>query len=66
MLDGFLVTVLTMGMKMRLYMGMKRTTMMVIKDIREANGTSKLDPIDLFLVIPCLVKKVDDYACIIT
>lgn len=46
-------------------MGMKRTTVMVIKDIREADGTSKLDPIDLSLVIPCLVKKVDDYACII-
>ena len=41
-------------------MGMKRTTERLIKLCNEEGGISKLGPIDLSIVRPCLVTNVDD------
>ena len=60
--DGFLVKIVAMGTKTRSYIGMKKITAMLIKDLSEAGGMSKPDPIDLSMVVPCLVKKVEDCA----
>lgn len=57
--DGFLVKIVATGTKTRSYIGRKRTAVIVIKDLSEAGGTSKPDPIDLSIVVPCLIKKVD-------
>ena len=60
--DGFLVKVLAIGTKMRSYMGTMRTMERLIKAWSEEAGMSIPHPIDLSMVIPCLVKKVDDCA----
>lgn len=60
--DGFPVKALAMRTKIQSYMGMKRIIVMGMKDRSEAAGMRKPDPMDLSIVIPCLVKKVDDCA----
>ena len=60
--DGFLVKSLALGTKMRSYIGTKRTMERLIKARSDAAGMSKPDHTDLSMVIPCLVKKVDDCA----
>lgn len=58
----FPVKGLTRETKMPSYIEMTRTMERLMNDCSEAGGVSIPPPIDLSMVIPCLVKKVDDYA----
>lgn len=57
--EGFLVIDLASGIKIQSYIGMRKTVEMPRKHCKEAAGILKFEPIDLSIVTPCLVNKVD-------